>query len=146
MPRCCSLSADIPRPTRTSLVRVLPDSQSIPSRSQQLLLLYFVRPHIARCTCRLPLQSRSWVSMIGFAKSDHVGVLRVIVVILDEDTFILETYNGNPVAVVFGEGGDGQAERRSSSERLGARCCFAPIYAIDRPCSQFNLGRYLCAK
>ena len=115
-------------------IRVLPNPQRIPARRNQLPLL-IPDPHRAR---RLPLHARRRVPMVRLDETDEVLVLRVVVVVLDEDALILEADDGEAVAGVFVEGAEGEAEGGARTGVLAWGGRLAPVKSVDWPWKEAN--------
>lgn len=71
--------------------------------------------------------------MVCIAQSHKVRVVGVVV--LDEDSFVLKTNDGDSVLIIIAEGTYPQPKRRPRSHLLPRRRSLAPVEAVDRPCS-----------
>ena len=103
------LSANEGRGSHGCVARVLKYAQQIARRREELCHRRLLGPRKARRSVGLPVQRRSGVPVIHLDEGHKVGVVAII--ILHQDSVVLQANDRDPVAEVFRERCDPETER-----------------------------------
>ena len=91
------------------VARILKYTQRIARRGKKFGHWRLLGPRKARCVGGLPLKGRSRVSMTDFDEGHKVRVVAIIV--LHQNSIVMQADNCDPVAEILGERCDPETER-----------------------------------